>query len=701
MTPAQSTVLLFVVLVAGTMHAEEASGGSLRTAVLPPAQTVGSTSTDAKGVFPDRDWMEATPESQQVYPAKLQAAVAYMGENFGPDGADELVIIRNGYLIWKGSGSDTRHNVWSCTKTFTSTVLGVLIAEGRCSLDDPAVKYLPDLGDHCAAYGRIRLRHLASMSSGYRGQVVNVTTEQPWGEPISYLEPGEPLFEPGTEVQYHDHQVFLLGRILTRLAGESEQTVFKRHIADPIGMTGWDWGVSGKVEGIDLNNAAGTPTTPGVQTTALQMARLGLLYLNRGRWAGRQLLPTSFVDEATRNQVPKVGASSFLHGRYGFYWWTNDIQPDGRRPWPSAPPGAYMSHGHSANFCCVIPEWNMIVVRMGTHPVAMGGQGIWETEAKWDAFFARLGESLTDLESGASRTAVPRTRVSIRDSRWCLNGELTCQGAKAEGLLMNVRMVNAVFEDRNRPEFDPQVNTNEFIARIPDYVAHGVLAFTICLQGGMPGYEGAVNSAFESDGSLRDAYLRRVRQVIEACDRNKAVVILGCYYQRQDQRLQDDAAVRAGVVNVAQWVGKNGFTNVVLEIANEFGHPGYDHPLLKTSEGVAELIGLAKRTCPSLLVSASGLGDERLPDDVAQASDFLLIHFNETRIEDIPSRVAAPKRFHKPIICNEDEKVGEEGARACEVSVDGMTANTTTPHKMNPIAVPARPINQVRPFPCE
>ena len=669
MTYAQSTMLLFVVLVTGPMQAEETAGGPLRTAVAPRVQAKGSASADMRGVFPGQDWMEATPESQQVDSAKLRAAVAYMDVNFGPDGADELVIIRNGYLIWKGPGSDTRHNVWSCTKTFTSTVLGVLIAEGLCSLDDPAVKYLPDMDDHYAVYGRIRLRHLASMSSGYRGQVVNVSTEQPWGEPISYLEPGESLCEPGTQVQYHDHQVFLLGRILTRLAGESELSVFKRRIADPIGMTGWDWGVSGKVEGIDLNNAAGTPTTPGIQTTALQMARLGLLYLNRGKWAGRQLLPVSFVDEATRNQAPRVGASSFLHGRYGFYWWTNDIQPDGKRPWPSAPPGAYMSHGHSANFCCVIPEWNMVMVRMGIHPVATGGQGIGETEARWDAFFAQLAESLTGPESGDPRTVVPRTRVSIRDGRWYLNEELAYRGTKAEGLLMNVRMVNAVFEDRNRPEFDPQANTDEFIVRIPDYVAHGVLAFTICLQGGMPGYEGAVNSAFESDGSLRNTYLRRVRQVIEACDRNGAVVILGCYYQRQDQLLQDEAAVRAGVVNVAQWISKSGFNNVVLEIANEFGHPGYDHPPLKTSEGVAELIGLAKRTCPSLLVSASGLGRGRLSDDVAQASDFLLIHFNETWIEDLPSRVAALKGFHKPIVCNEDEKVGEEGARACEVSV--------------------------------
>jgi len=662
-------MLLFVILAAGTLEAEEATGGSFRVAVVPRAQATGSDSTGIRGVFPGQDWTEVTPESQQVDSAKLQAAIAYMDANFGPDGADELVIVRNGYLIWKGPGSDTRHNVWSCTKTFTSTVLGVLIAEGLCSLDDPAVKYLPELDDDYPAYSQIRLRHLASMSSGYRGQVVNVTPEQPWGEPISYLEPGQLLFEPGTQVQYHDHQVFLLARILTRLAGESEQSVFKRCIANPIGVIGWDWGISGRVEGIDLNNAAGTPTTPGIQTTALQMARLGLLYLNRGRWAGRQLLPASFVDEATGNQVPGVGASSFLHRRYGFYWWTNDIQPDGKRPWPSAPPGAYMSHGHSANFCCVIPEWDMVVVRMGTQPVAAGGQGIWETEARWDAFFARLAESLTDPESGDPRAVAPHTRVSIRDGRWCLNEELTYRGKKAEGLLMNVRMVNAVFEDRNRPEFDPQVNTDEFVARIPDYVAHGVRAFTICLQGGMPGYEGAVNSAFESDGSLRDTYLRRVWQVIEACDRNKTVVILGCYYQRQDQLLQDEAAIRAGVVNVAHWIGMSGFANVVLEIANEFGHPGYDHPLLKTSEGVADLIALAKRTCPALLVSASGLGYGRLPDDVAQASDFLLIHFNETRIEDIPSRIAALKGLHKPIVCNEDEKVGEEGARACEVSV--------------------------------
>ncbi|UCE49362.1 MAG: serine hydrolase [Phycisphaerales bacterium] len=234
---------------------------------------------------------------------------------------------------------------------------------------------------------------------------------------------------------------------------------------------------------------------------------------------------------------------------------------------------------------------------------------------------------------------------------------------------MNVRMVNAVFEDRKRPEFDADKNTDEFIATILDYIAEGVRAFTVNLQGGFPGYEGAVNSAFNPDGSLRKGYLQRVKRVIEACDRNGAVVILGCYYQRQDQILEDAQAVRTGVVNVVRWIIESGFVNVVLEIANEFNHSGFDHTLLKKSEGQVELIRLAKKTLPRLLVSTSGLGNGRLPDNVARASDFLLIHFNGTKLDDIPKRIQALKKYGKPIVCNEDQKYSQEAAKAAQLSV--------------------------------
>src|SRR5690606_39949205 len=101
----------------------------------------------------------------------------------------------------------------------------------------------------------------------------------------------------------------------------------------------------------------------------------------------------------------------------------------------------------------------------------------------------------------------PQTRVAIDGTRWAINGEVTYAGAPAEGLLLNVRMVNATFEDRNKPGFDPDANTAAFLKALPEYVEHGVKAFTLCLQGGMPGYEGADNSAFTANGSLRPEYM--------------------------------------------------------------------------------------------------------------------------------------------------------------------------------------------------
>ncbi|MHC4177096.1 MAG: 3-keto-disaccharide hydrolase, partial [Planctomycetota bacterium] len=262
-----------------------------------------------------------------------------------------------------------------------------------------------------------------------------------------------------------------------------------------------------------------------------------------------------------------------------------------------------------------------------------------------------------------------KTRISVADGWWRLNGRVTYPGTRAEGLLMNVRMVNAVFEDTHRPGFDAEENTSEFTAKMSEYVAHGIRAFTINLQGGFPGYEGAANSAFRPDGSLRMHYMKRVRRVIEACDRNGAAVILGCYYQRQDQALMDEEAVRTGVINAVRWLGESGFTNVVLEIANEFNHSGFDHPILKSPGGQVELIRLAKSISPELLVSTSGLGNGRLPDSVAETSDFLLIHFNGTTLDDIPKRIQALKKYGKPIVCNEDQKYGRQAARAAELSV--------------------------------
>lgn len=283
--------------------------------------------------------------------------------------------------------------------------------------------------------------------------------------------------------------------------------------------------------------------------------------------------------------------------------------------------------------------------------------------------FTAILTTLLAPVAGFSAEFAPRTRISLSDGRWLFNGRPTHPGSVAEGLLMNVRMVNAVFEDRRRPGFDPEANMDRFIAHVPDYAAQGVDAFTICLQGGMPGYEGALNSAFEPDGSLRPAYLARVERVIRASDERGVAVILGLYYQRQSGVLRDETAVRAGVVNVARWVRERGFQNVLLEIANEYPHSGFVHAVIRDPKGQAGLIRLAKETAPGLLVSASGYGDGKVHAEVAEAADFLLPHWNGTSVAQIPARIAALKKFDRPIVCNEDDKTGTNAVAALRASV--------------------------------
>jgi CubicO group peptidase (beta-lactamase class C family) len=116
-------------------------------------------------VFPGADWAEATPESQGVDSAKLKEAAELLARTAGADGARELVVIRHGRMIYKGDDIDKRHGVWSATKSFTSTVLGLLIADGKCTLDTRVADVLPELKAH---YPDVTLRHFTTMTSGYR-----------------------------------------------------------------------------------------------------------------------------------------------------------------------------------------------------------------------------------------------------------------------------------------------------------------------------------------------------------------------------------------------------------------------------------------------------------------------------------------------------------------------------------------------------
>jgi len=275
-----------------------------------------------------------------------------------------------------------------------------------------------------------------------------------------------------------------------------------------------------------------------------------------------------------------------------------------------------------------------------------------------------------------------KTIVTVKGDKWFLNGKVINEGSLAEGLLMNVRMINSVFEETGDkiPEefsdFDTDENTARFISKIPEYMASGVNGFTIGLQGGMPGYEGAINTAFESDGILRTEYMQRVEKVIRAVDENSGIVILSCFYQRQHSHslaLYSRGDIKNAVKNTVEWIKKNRFRNVVLEVSNEYRHGGYrfwnEGKWLMTAKGQVELISYAKSLNPSLLVSTSGMGDGRLFDSLSVAVDFITIHFNTTSLGNYKSRINDLRKTGKPLICNEDDKTGTAGAGALLLSV--------------------------------
>ena len=174
---------------------------------------------------------------------------------------------------------------------------------------------------------------------------------------LSFTTPGPPLFPAGTSFKYHDPAVHLLGYILTLATGESLEDVFRKRIADAIGMKHFAWSHYGYRDDVLFNNPAGTPGAQqgGVSSSALDLARYAWLYLNKGNWNGKQILEQSFVERATSTQVPTEMQTEYfdLTGRYGFFWWTNGIQADGRRPWPSAPPGTFAAHGAGRNLSLI------------------------------------------------------------------------------------------------------------------------------------------------------------------------------------------------------------------------------------------------------------------------------------------------------------------------------------------------------------
>ena len=276
---------------------------------------------------------------------------------------------------------------------------------------------------------------------------------------------------------------------------------------------------------------------------------------------------------------------------------------------------------------------------------------------------------------------IPKTIVSIDSNQFRINGQLTYPNRywkdhKIEGLLFNARLVQGIFDDANpttrkkwrypnNERFDPYRNTREFVAAMPSWKAHGLLAFSLNMQGGSPmgyGNQDWINTPYDSLGTLKKDYLLRLDMILQKADELEMVVILGLFYFGQDQFLQDEAAVIAATDNMINWLHQKKYRNILIEVNNECDSRNYDHAILK-EDRVHELMDNIKSNVQNdfrFLVSTSYEGHVIPTENVVKAADYILLHGNGVnepfKIAEMVETTRNLESYRPmPILFNEDD----------------------------------------------
>ena len=268
-----------------------------------------------------------------------------------------------------------------------------------------------------------------------------------------------------------------------------------------------------------------------------------------------------------------------------------------------------------------------------------------------------------------------KTKIEISQNQFLINGrpsysELPNPNPAALGLLWNQRVINGVFDDRvdktrfnqfKMGVFDAEKNTDNLIASLPEWHKYGLRAFTVGFQGGGTRHCAEItevdNNPFGRDGKTLDpAYAARMHRIITAADELGMVVIVCFLYWAQILRMDGEEAAVSAVKTGCEFLRGGGYTNVMLDVVNEYGIGLYNRwPLLHKPENMARLIANAREWSGGM-PSASSNGGGRADKEVIAASDIALIHGNNLyrgQLYDFFNK-AHKMADGKPVICNED-----------------------------------------------
>jgi CubicO group peptidase (beta-lactamase class C family) len=374
---------------------------SIRLAVLATIAFAPAVAAQKSYFPPKGEWKTARAGDVGMDSAKLQAAVDFalanpatwdferdqvrtFGTPLGPvpktRAGTNGIILRHGYIVAQFGDVTANDPVYSVAKSFLSTVAGVAVDRGLIrNVNDPVADYIHDGGYDSPHNRLISWKNHLQQTSEWEGNMFGKNSHFIGHEQFGNGErKPRALQAPGTYYEYNDVRINRFSLSLARLFGTAVPDVLKSAIMDPIGASSeWRWvpydnsqvEINGKTVG---SVSGGTRWGGGLWINSMDLARFGLLVLNKGKWQDRQLVSSKWFADA-------VTPSGISGTDYGYLWWLNTQ----KRQWPNAPASSFAALGNGSNTIWIDPDHDIVVV---WH---------WHRNSAMDGMFSRVVASVT------------------------------------------------------------------------------------------------------------------------------------------------------------------------------------------------------------------------------------------------------------------------------------------------------------------
>jgi CubicO group peptidase (beta-lactamase class C family) len=279
------------------------------------------------------------------------------------DALHSFMLVRHGKVVaegwWSPYAAGEPHMLFSLSKSFTSTAVGLAVADGKLTVDDPVLKFFPEEGpsEPSANLRAMRVRDLLTMSTGHHNEDI---TDFPFNSDDSVVKAflAKPVaHKPGTFFVYNTPASYMLSAIVQKVTGQPVVDYLRPRLFEPLGIANPTWEAS--KQGVSMGGF-------GLNVRTEDIARFGQLYLQKGEWQGKQLIPAPWVETATARQMSNGSSpSSDWDQGYGYQFWRSRH--------------GYRGDGAHGQFCLVLPQYDAVIaITSGTRDMASVMNLVWE-----------------------------------------------------------------------------------------------------------------------------------------------------------------------------------------------------------------------------------------------------------------------------------------------------------------------------------